>query len=61
MLFVSPLVHKSDNDIEKISIDNKDELAKYISGVGKNTENDTLVSILNIEHLTADGKDTQAQ
>lgn len=58
---VNEVVNFSDNDIEKISIDNKDELAKYISGVGKNTDNDTLVSILNIEHLTADGKDTQAQ
>ena len=58
---VNEVVNFSDNDIEKVSIDNKDELAKYISGVGKNTDNDTLVSILNIENLTADGKDTQAQ
>ena len=58
---VNEVVNFSESDIEKVTIDSKDELAKYISGVGKNNENDTLVSILNIENLTADGRDAQAQ
>ena len=58
---VNEVVNFSENDIEKVTIDSKDELAKYIAGVGKDNENDTLVSILNIENLTADGRDAQAQ
>ncbi len=58
---VNEVVTFSASDIEKVGLDNKDELAKYITGVGKNSDNDTLVSILNVEAVTTDVKEQQIQ
>lgn len=43
---VKEVVTLQSDDIEKISVDAKDELSKYINGVGKNGDN--LISLLNI-------------
>lgn len=54
---VNEVVSFAAEDIEKVSFDGKDELSKYIVGVGKNNENDTLVSLLNVEALISESKE----
>lgn len=56
---VNEVITFSAEEIEKVSFDGRDELSKYISGVGKNNENDTLVSILNVDVLTSDGREKE--
>lgn len=49
---VKEVVNLDANNIDKVSIDAKDELVKYLSGVGKN--GDCLISILNINNVIAE-------
>ena len=58
---VNEVVSFKADDIEKVGLDNKDELSKYIYGVGQNLENNTLVSILNVEAVTTEVKEQQQQ
>lgn len=58
---VNEVVNFGSEDIEKVGLDKKDELSKYIYGVGKNLENNTLVSILNVETVTTEVKEQQPQ
>lgn len=58
---VNEVVTFSDDEIEKVGMDHKDELSKYILGVGTNAENDTLVSILNVEAVITEAKELQPQ
>lgn len=46
---VKEVIHLGENDIDKIAIDSKEELSKYIFGIGKN--NNTLISLLNIGNV----------
>lgn len=49
---VREVVTLSENDIDKISAESKDDKDKYLSGVGK--DGDTLISILNIANVISD-------
>lgn len=49
---VKEVVTLTEDNIEKISVDTKDEKAKYLNGVGKN--GDILISILNIANVISD-------
>ena len=49
---VKEVVTLTEDNIEKISVDTKDDKAKYLNGVGKN--GDTLISILNIANVISD-------
>lgn len=49
---VKEVVTLSDEDIEKISVDTKNERTRYINGVGKN--GDILISLLNIANVISD-------
>ena len=49
---VKEVVTLTEDNIEKISVDTKDDKAKYLNGVGKN--GDILISILNIANVIAD-------
>ena len=51
---VKEVVNLNSSSIDKMAIDAKDELSKYISGIGKNESNNTLISILNINNVIAD-------
>ena len=50
------VVNLSEKDIDKMAIDAKDELSKYIFGIGKNNNNDTLISLLNINNVIAENQ-----
>lgn len=52
---VKEVVNLDSSNVDKMAIDAKDELSKYISGVGKNSNN-TLISILNITNLIAEAQ-----
>jgi purine-binding chemotaxis protein CheW len=52
---VKEVVNLESSNIDKMAIDTKDELSKYISGIGKNSNN-TLISILNINNVIADNQ-----
>lgn len=58
---VNEVVTLGGDEIEKVGTDYKDELSQYITGVGTNKENDTLVSILNVETVITDTKEQQPQ
>ncbi|MCI6498598.1 chemotaxis protein CheW [Lachnospiraceae bacterium HCP1S3_C3] len=49
---VKEVVTLTEDNIEKISVDTKDDKAKYLNGVGKN--GDILISILNIANVISD-------
>ena len=49
---VKEVVTLTEENIEKISVDTKDDKAKYLNGVGKN--GDILISILNIANVISD-------
>ena len=51
---VKEVVNLDSEHIDKMAIDTKDERSKYISGIGKNEANDTLISILNINNVISD-------
>ena len=51
---VKEVVTLTEDNIEKISVDTKDDKAKYLNGVGKN--GDILISILNIANVISDEK-----
>lgn len=51
---VKEVVNLDSDHIDKMAIDTKDERSKYISGIGKNEANDTLISILNINNVISD-------
>lgn len=53
---VKEVVNLNSSNIDKMAIDAKDELSKYISGIGKNESNNTLISILNINNVIADNQ-----
>lgn len=53
---VKEVVNLSEKDIDKMAIDAKDELSKYIFGIGKNNNNDTLISLLNINNVIAENQ-----
>ena len=53
---VKEVVNLNSSNIDKMAIDTKDELSKYISGIGKNESNNTLISILNINNVIADNQ-----
>lgn len=53
---VKEVVNLSNSAIDKMAIDAKDELSKYLLGIGKNTNNNTLISILNINNVIADNQ-----
>lgn len=48
---VREVINLSDDDIDKMAIDVRDEQSKYIFGVGKNNNNNTLISLLNINNV----------
>lgn len=52
---VKEVVNLDSSNIDKMAIDAKDELSKYISGIGKNSNN-TLISILNISNVIAESQ-----
>lgn len=49
---VKEVVTLDSSNIDKVASDGKDELARYINGVGKNNNN--LISILNIANVVTD-------
>lgn len=49
---VKEVVTLTEDNIEKTSVDTKDDKAKYLNGVGKN--GDILISILNIANVISD-------
>lgn len=49
---VKEVVTLTEDNIEKISVDTKDDKAKYLNGVGKN--GNILISILNIANVISD-------
>lgn len=51
---VKEVVNLDSEHIDKMAIDTKDEKSRYISGIGKNDANDTLISILNISNVISD-------
>lgn len=51
---VKEVVTLKDEDIEKMSADTRDEMSKYLIGVGKNSE--SLISLLNISAVISDGQ-----
>ena len=53
---VKEVVNLSNEDVDKMAIDAKDELSKYINGIGKNNNNNTLISLLNINNVIADNQ-----
>lgn len=53
---VKEVVNLSSADVDKMAIDAKDELSKYIFGIGKNNNNNTLISLLNINNVIADNQ-----
>lgn len=48
---VKEVVNLSEQDVDKMAIDAQDELSKYICGIGKNNNNNTLISLLNINNV----------
>lgn len=48
---VKEVINLSEDDIDKMAIDAKEDLSKYISGIGKNNNNNTLISLLNISSV----------
>lgn len=48
---VKEVINLGDEDIDKMAIDTRDEKSKYIFGVGKNNNNNTLISLLNISNV----------
>lgn len=53
---VKEVVNLSEQNIDKMAIDAQDELSKYICGIGKNTNNNTLISLLNINNVIAENQ-----
>ncbi|MBD5136373.1 MAG: chemotaxis protein CheW [Lachnospiraceae bacterium] len=51
---VKEVVTLKEEDIEKMSADTRDEMSKYLIGVGKNSE--SLISLLNIPAVISDGQ-----
>lgn len=51
---VKEVVTLKEEDIEKMSADARDEMSKYLIGVGKNS--DSLISLLNIPAVISDGQ-----
>lgn len=48
---VKEVINLREEDIDKMAIDAKEELSKYIFGIGKNSSNNTLISLLNINSV----------
>lgn len=48
---VKEVINLSEENIDKMAIDTKEELSKYIFGIGKNNSNNTLISLLNINSV----------
>lgn len=48
---VKEVINLREEDIDKMAIDAKEELSKYIFGIGKNSSNSTLISLLNINSV----------
>lgn len=48
---VKEVINVSEDEIDKMAVDSKEEKSKYIIGVGKH--NDTLISLLNINNVIA--------
>ena len=53
---VKEVVNWSEQDVDKMAIDAQDELSKYICGIGKNNNNNTLISLLNINNVIAENQ-----
>lgn len=53
---VKEVVNLSEQDVDKMAIDAQDELSKYICGIGKNNNNNTLISLLNINNVIAENQ-----
>lgn len=53
---VKEVINLSEDDIDKMAIDAKEELSKYIFGIGKNKSNNTLISLLNINNVIAENQ-----
>lgn len=53
---VKEVVNLSEQDVGKMAIDAQDELSKYICGIGKNNNNNTLISLLNINNVIAENQ-----
>ncbi len=53
---VKEVVNLSEQDVDKMAIDAQDELSKYICGIGKNKNNNTLISLLNINNVIAENQ-----
>lgn len=48
---VKEVINLKEEDVDKMAIDVRDEQSKYIFGVGKNNNNNTLISLLNINNV----------
>ena len=53
---VKEVVNLSEQDVDKMAIDAQDELSKYICGISKNNNNNTLISLLNINNVIAENQ-----
>lgn len=53
---VKEVVNLSEQDVDKMAIDAQYELSKYICGIGKNNNNNTLISLLNINNVIAENQ-----
>lgn len=53
---VKEVVNLSEQDVDRMAIDAQDELSKYICGIGKNNNNNTLISLLNINNVIAENQ-----
>lgn len=53
---VKEVINLSEDNIDKMAIDTKEELSKYIFGIGKNNSNNTLISLLNINSVIGEGQ-----
>ena len=53
---VKEVVNLSEQDVDKMAIDAQDELSKYICGIGENNNNNTLISLLNINNVIAENQ-----
>lgn len=53
---VKEVINLGEENIDKMAIDTKEELSKYIFGIGKNNSNNTLISLLNINSVIGESQ-----